>query len=162
MRPKKPHVARADEVRITRQDETAIIEYLAPGVVTVHIDFGPAIHDMTDQDILDFHNESIRIRQKRAEEYNHIAVEIPPGRPQIEYSSRCEQWSPRGGVLRCIIDDGGPDGEPTIWIDDRELSLYEFGKLLRTFAGWGMRIAFVPEEEICDSPLIALKDPVDE
>ena len=64
--------------------------------------------------------------------------------------------------MRCIIDDGGPDGEPTIWIDDRELSLSEFGRLLTTFAGWGMRIAFVPEEDICDSPLIALRDTVNE
>ena len=84
MRLKKPHVATADQVRITRKDETAIIKYLDPAVATIHLDFGPAIHDMTDQDILDFHNEGIRIRQKRAEEYTHIAVEIPPGRPQIE------------------------------------------------------------------------------
>ena len=52
---------------------------------------------------------------------------------------------PRGDVLRCIIDDAGPNGEVTIHIDDQELSLAEFGRLLSVHGGWGMRIAFVPE-----------------
>ena len=43
---------------------------------------------------------------------------------------------PRGDVLRCIIDDAGPDGEVTIQIEDKELSLAEFGRLLRVHAGW--------------------------
>ena len=55
---------------------------------------------------------------------------------------------PRGDVLRCIIDDGGPNGEVVISIDDQELSLREFGRMLAVHAGWGMRIAFVPEEFI--------------
>ena len=55
-------------------------------------------------------------------------------------------------MLRCIIDDGGPDGEVVIHIDDQELSLREFGRLLRVHAGWGMRIAFVPEEFISENP----------
>jgi hypothetical protein len=40
-------------------------------------------------------------------------------------------------VLRCTIDDGGPEGEITIQIDDKELSLNEFGRLLRVHAGLG-------------------------
>ena len=55
-------------------------------------------------------------------------------------------------MLRCIADDGGPDGEVTIHIDNEELSLAEFGKLLRYYAGWGMRIAFVPEERVTENP----------
>ena len=58
---------------------------------------------------------------------------------------------PRGDVLRCLIDDGGPDGEVTIHVDNIELSLDEFGRLLRVHAGWGMRIAFVPEEFVTKS-----------
>ena len=41
---------------------------------------------------------------------------------------------PRGDVLHCIIDDGGPEGEVTIHIDDKELSLAEFGRMLRVRA----------------------------
>lgn len=161
MRKKKPHVATLDEVRITRQGEEAVIAYLDPNVSTVHLRIGFTIHGMTDQEILDLHNEIILARQRMVEELTSIAVEVPLGRPQIKYSPECDQWTPRGDVLRCVIDDGGPDGEPTIWIDDRELSLIEFGRLLTTYAGWGMRITFVPEEEIGDSPLIALRDPDD-
>jgi hypothetical protein len=54
-------------------------------------------------------------------------------------------------VLRCIIDDGGPNGEVIIHIDDQELSFREFGRLLSVHAAWGMRIAFVPEEFVTEN-----------
>lgn len=38
------------------------------------------------------------------------------------------------------VDDGGPEGEAVIHIDDYELSMHELGKVLTSFAGWGMRI----------------------
>jgi hypothetical protein len=57
-------------------------------------------------------------------------------------------------VLRCIIDDGGPNGEVIIHIDEQELSLREFGRLLSVHSGWGMRIAFVPKECITENPTI--------
>ena len=60
-------------------------------------------------------------------------------------------------MLRCIIDDGGLDGEVTIHIDDKELSLAEFGRLLTVHAGWGMKIAFVPEEFISDNPTVKVR-----
>ena len=62
-------------------------------------------------------------------------------------------------MLRCIIDDGGPEGEVTIHIDDQELSLREFGRLLRVHAGWGMRIAFVPEEFVTENPTVKVRKP---
>jgi hypothetical protein len=62
-------------------------------------------------------------------------------------------------VLRCIIDDGSPEGEVTIHIDDKELSLAEFGRMLAVHAGWGMRIAFVPEEFVSENPKIEIRSP---
>ena len=59
------------------------------------------------------------------------------GGKQIDYHEDSDQWVPRGDVLRCIIDDAGQNGEVTIHIDDKELSLAEFGRLLRVHAGWG-------------------------
>jgi hypothetical protein len=74
--------------------------------------------------------------------------------------ARASRASPRcGDVLRCIIDDRGPDGEVVIQIDDQELSLREFGRLLRVHAGWGMRIAFVPEEFVTDNPTVKIRKP---
>jgi len=79
---------------------------------------------------------------------------VPVGQPQIEYSELSDQWTPVASVLRCVIEDGGPDYETSIWIDDRQLSLREFGRLLSTYNGWGMRIAFVPDDEIDWDPEI--------
>jgi hypothetical protein len=50
------------------------------------------------------------------------------------------------------------EGEVTIHIDDEELSLAEFGRLLRVHAGWGMRIAFVPEEFISENPKVEIRN----
>ncbi len=47
----------------------------------------------------------------------------------------------------------------TIHIDDQELSLREFDRLLRVHAGWGMRIAFVPEEFVTENPTVKVRKP---
>jgi hypothetical protein len=52
----------------------------------------------------------------------------------------------RGAVLWCAVHDD--DDQAVIEIDERELSIEEFGRLLKTYAGWGMRISFVPEDEL--------------
>src|SRR4029453_17160245 len=82
--------------------------------------------------------------------------------PQIRYFERGDQSTPRGDVLRCEIDDGGPGGEPIIHIDDRELSWREFGRLLTTHAGWGMRIVFVPDDELDEEPRIEIREAEEE
>jgi hypothetical protein len=130
MRKKKPHVATPEEVTITRSGEDAIIEYRDPKVATTHLSIGPEVQQMSDQEILEILNKTITAMERMAAEYEHIAIEIPPGQPQIEYSKESMQWVPRGHVLRCIIDDGGPDFQAVVHIDDHELSLCEFGRLL--------------------------------
>jgi len=42
---------------------------------------------------------------------------------------------------------------------DRELSLAEFGRMLTTYAGWGMRIAFVPDDDVHEEPRIEVREP---
>ena len=159
MRMKKPYIATLDQVKICRQGENAVIEYIEPNVRTTHLRIGPEIQAMTDQEILERHNQVLRAQQQMALEYEHIAIEIPPGRPQIKYFEPGDQWTPRGDVLRCVIEDGGPNGEAIIYIDDHELSLEEFGRLLVTHAGWGMRIVFVPDDRIDEEPEIVISDP---
>ena len=116
---------------------------------------------MTDQEILDTFNDHLVTSARLRAEYEHIATEIPPGKPQIEYSALSDQWVPRGYVLRAVIDDGGPDNEPIIHIDDHELSWTAFGRLLTTFAGWGMRIVVVPDDETHLEPRIEVREPED-
>jgi hypothetical protein len=40
------------------------------------------------------------------------------------------------------------EGQLLVEIDEQELSLEQFGKLLTTYAGWGVQIEFVPDDEV--------------
>jgi hypothetical protein len=157
------HVASPDEVRITREPdgETALIEYAADDIGATHLKVGPALKDMTDSEVLDRFNQMIAAMEDFRREYKHVALEVPVGQPQIEWSELASQWSARGDVLRCVIHDGGGDDgrEPVIEIDDKQLSWSEFGRMLTTFAGWGMRLVIVPDDETHEKPRIRVRDP---
>lgn len=150
------------EVRITRTADTAIIEHADPTVWTRQVRFGPELASMSDADILAAHNRMLAAEAEAISSHENVCTEIPVGRPQIEYSDLSRQWVPRGGVVRCFIHDGAEvDGEPnvTIEIDDHELTLAEFGRMLSVHAGWGMRIAFVPEEYLSEHPAVEVREP---
>ena len=66
-----------------------------------------------------------------------------------------------GQVLRCYIENDAEDGT-IIQIDDVELDLAAFGRMLQVFSGFGMRIAFVDEEEVTEEPEILVREPDDE
>ncbi len=159
MRLKRPPVASLDEVKITRSGDAVIIEYADETISTTRFELGPEVEHLSDREILERWNECVEAREQLASEYEHVAVEVRPGRPQIRYFERGHHWTPRGDVLRCVIDDGGPNGEPVVHIDDHELSWDEFGRLLTTYAGWGMRIVFVPDDELHESPRIEIREP---
>jgi hypothetical protein len=116
---------------------------------------------MSDKEILDCHNDVLRAQLFSVATYKHVALEIPEGLPQVEYSENCDQWVPRGGVLRCLIHDD-ENRQPVIEIDGREFTLEEFGSMLTTYAGWGMRVVFVPDNELSKSPEISVRDADDE
>ncbi len=155
----KRYIASLSQVRISRKVDYAVIEYLEPGIPGTNLMIGPEISCMTDQEILDQYNGILEAIEERKRTTEYVATEIPPGKPQIEYSARSDQWVPRGDVLRCEITDGGPERELAVIIDDRELSLREFGRCLTTYAGWGMRIVFVPDDELTKPPTTVCLDP---
>lgn len=159
MRKRRPAVASLNEVQITREGDDAVIEYKDPQIETTYFHVGPSLCGMSDQQILDEFNAVLRADAEAAASYEHVAIEVPDGQPQLRYFAPGDQWVPRGGVVRCLIDDGGPDGECVIYVDDQPLSLAAFGRLLCTYAGWGMRIAFVPEETLTAEPTIAVQEP---
>ena len=68
---------------------------------------------------------------------------------------------PRGHVLRCHIEDD-EEGQPIIHVDDVEMDFEAFGRMLLTFCGFGMRIAFVDEEDVNEQPEIVVREPEDE
>jgi hypothetical protein len=155
---KRPHVAELSEVIITRQGDAAIIEYKEEGFGTTHITIGHEINQMSDKDILLCHNAFIALQLQSMNEYQHIATEIPIGQPQVKYFEPGGYWTARGDVLRCCI--GNENHQTTVIIDDKEFSMDEFGKLLSSYEGWGMRIIMVPEDEIHKTPLIEIKNPL--
>jgi hypothetical protein len=55
-------------------------------------------------------------------EYEHVAIEVPLGHPQVEFFERGDQWVPRGHVLRCVVQghSGDDPDEPFVTIDDRD------------------------------------------
>ena len=161
MRSKRPRPASPDQVRITREGGTAVIEYADPSVRVVNLAVGAALGKMTDREVLDLFNGVLEAQAEHAAGLDPTLTEIPPGRPQIEYSERCDQWVPRGDVLRCHIEDD-EEGKLIIHVDDEELDLEAFGRMLLTFCGFGMRIAFVDEEEVNDEPEIVVREPEDD
>ena len=162
MRKKRPHVAVLDELKIVRKDQYAKIEYSDPTVAGVTLNLGPEVQNLTDQEIVNRLNDVIQAQENMAADYKYVAVEIPEGYPQIRYSEDCDQWVPRGGVLRCEISDGGPNAETTVIIDENEFSLCEFGRLLSTYNGWGMRIEFVPDDSTSNRPTIEVRNKTDD
>jgi hypothetical protein len=156
MRPKKPTHVLIDQVRITREGNDAIIDHADANFSGARI---TGIATMTDAEIVEMYNDILDSQWALLEAWDKTVVEEPPGEKQIDYHENSDQWVPRGDVLRCIIDDAGPNGEVTIHIDEQELSLAEFGRLLKVHAGWGMRIAFVPEEFVTENPTVKIRKP---
>ena len=160
MRLKKPRPASPDQVRITREGETAVIEYADPSIRVVNLQVGPSLAAMTDAEVLELFNDMLEAQAEIAAGVDPTLTEIPRGVPQIEYSERSNQWVPRGHVLRCHIEDD-EEGLPIIHVDDVELDLEAFGRMLLTFCGFGMRIAFVDEEDVNEEPEIVVREPED-
>jgi len=158
MRPKRPIHVLIDQVRITREGGDAIIDHADANVSGARVAIGPRIASMSDADIVDMYNDILDSQWGLLQQWDKTVVEEPPGEKQIDYHENSDQWVPRGDVLRCVIDDGGPNGEVIIHIDDEGLSLAEFGRLLSVHAGWGMRIVFVPEEFIAENPMVKVRE----
>ena len=161
MRFKKPFVASFNQVKITRKGEVAVIEYADEDVGGTNLALGPNIHGMTDQDILDAHNRIIETMNELRATSEHIAREIPVGKPQVRYSPLSDQWVPRGDVVRGVVTCDG-EGQAVVDIDGREFTMEEFGRLLLTHEGWGMRLTFVDEEHVDEAPAVEVCEPTDE
>ncbi len=159
MKRKQPYFVRLGEVRLVRNGGTVEVHYPESDIPVTHLTIGPELADMTDQEVIDLWNDMLRAQSERAAEYKHVAVEVPLGSPQIEYRQDSDQWVPRGAVLRCQISDD--ENLPVIGIDDRELSWEEFGRMLTVYSGWGMRVTFVPEDEVHRQPCVEVREPKD-
>ncbi len=163
-KPRRPHVASADQVRIIREGDYAHFEYADPRVASVRVQIGAdKLGMMNDSELLAFWNERVAATDEFIRTQTFTLTEIPPGKPQVEYFEAGGQWVPRGHVLRAVIlNDSAvePDlDEPFVSIDDRDFTLREFHSMVGTFGGWGMRIAFVSDEDLHERPRIKVREP---
>ena len=147
----RPRIATPDNVTISREREFAIIQFNDSEGGAVHLRLGSAVELMDDTEILELHNDVVRAQLELAATWR--PTEIADGRPQIKFDRKFGQWSAEGHVLRCLIENGPTLDEPLIQIDNHQLSLQAFGALLSHFEGWGMRIAFVSEDQLCNPPM---------
>jgi hypothetical protein len=164
---KRPFVAGPDQIRITRNGdgESVIIEYADDAVGTTHLKVGAEkLAKMTNDNLLDYWNDMLEGMDEHRRTLNYTATEIPIGKPQVEYFEAGDQWVPRGQVLRCeILSDAAIEpslDEPFVSIDGRDFTLAEFMKMIGTCGGWGMRIEFVPDDELHIRPKVKVREPV--
>jgi hypothetical protein len=93
---KKSHVATQDQVNIIRSGMTVLIEYRDPAVSSTSVTLGADALRLTDQEILARFNETIIAREHSVAASHHVAVEVPPGRPQIRYFAAATNGYPVG------------------------------------------------------------------
>ena len=88
------YVASPDQVRVTRDPdgETAVIEYADEDIGPTYLRIGPGLDRMTDDEVLRVFNETIEAMNQSRRDYKHVAIEVPVGQPQIEWSDRVDQW----------------------------------------------------------------------
>ena len=161
MRLRRPPQATIDQVHISRDGEYAIIEHADTAYGTTRLLLGPVLQNMSDAEILEAFNDVTAAQDASVADPANRPVEIPRGRPQIEWLEDFQQWSVRGQVLRCHVSDD-EHGNLVVYVDDKELDAEAFLQLIRPFAGWGMRITFMDESQIHEEPEVIVRDPDDE
>jgi hypothetical protein len=154
---KRPYVATLDQLRITRKGDTAVIEYAEDSVWVTNLQIGPELASMSDEDVLALFNGGIEASADHRREHEFPAIEIPVGKPQIEWTEDTQHWLARGHVLRCVIHDD-ENRMPRVIVDDKDLSWEQFGQVVVTFAGWGARIVFVADDELDEEPHIEVRE----
>lgn len=157
-RKSRPDRLKITEVCITRQEQTATLTPHDPDMASTDLVVGPGISHMTDEQILALYNHQIMLYRRAAERNPYVAVEIPRDQPQLRFHPENRQWTPRGGVLRCLINTDANLGT-VVRIDDHELTMDELGELLAVYAGWGMRIEFTPDDKTGERPALRIGNP---
>ncbi|PTE18730.1 hypothetical protein C5F48_23560 [Cereibacter changlensis JA139] len=126
----------------------------------MQLTIGPQVAGMTDAQILAMANDVIEAQDHLLAGSAVHPIEVPLGRPQIRWLDDLQCWITRGQVLRCHLSDNEQRGL-VVWIDDEKLDVDAFARLLVSYAGWGMRITFVDESEVCEPPDVIIQDPED-
>lgn len=143
-------VAFAKEVTISRDGETAVIDFIDKQYGGTNLTIGPTIEDMSDGDILRLYNDIVLEQQRLIAESR--PTEMQEGLPQIGIHQHYKELLTHSQTLRCELTSGKSHEELVVEIDDQKLSWEEFGKLISPYIGWAMRIQFLPSEQLLNPP----------
>lgn len=80
---KKLRRASLDEVKITREGDSAIIENPEPLVGTMHLRIGAEVQQMSDIEILKSFNEVIAAQKESLRQDDNTVIEIPVGKRRL-------------------------------------------------------------------------------
>ena len=76
---------------------------------------------------------------------------------QTDYKALDQQLKEKNDqLIKSCTMDGKSHDELMIWIDDQELSWQEFGRMLNSYMGWGMRIMLLHQEQLNDPPRVEI------
>jgi len=64
-------------------------------------------------------------------------------------------WHLRSGASKGVSPSSPASGT----IDGRDFTLCEFMTIVGSFGGWGMRIQFVPDDELHERPEVKVREP---
>jgi sorbitol-specific phosphotransferase system component IIA len=79
---------------------TPSVVFFDGSTATTHLRVGSQVQGVTDEEILLVFNRTVATQIRNRDELGeYVAVEIPPGSPQVErFPGTTSEWTPRGGV----------------------------------------------------------------
>lgn len=92
MQPKRPTHLLLDQVRKTRDGDTATIDHADANAPRVHMTIGLGFGSMTDADIVSMYNGFVDAQSALLQQSDKTVVEEPPGEPQIDYHENSYQY----------------------------------------------------------------------
>jgi hypothetical protein len=87
VRKPRPLVYSLAEVTITRDKTSAHIKYKDPQFGETTLTIGTRVSQMTDQEIIDLYNETLRAQAELARSVKYVAIEPPLGSAQINIAN---------------------------------------------------------------------------
>jgi hypothetical protein len=114
-------------VRVIREGTAAMVEHDCDPAVAVRIDLGALASLLSDGDIVARYEQHVLA----------LGAELV-ATPQLRWDEAAQRWRPTGRAIRCIVEPS--IDEPTVLIDDVELSI---GELARLLANHGASICLV-------------------
>jgi len=155
LRLRRPPQATIDQVHISRDGEYAIIEHADTAYGITRLLLGPMLQNMSDAEVLEVFNDIIAAQDASVADPANRPVEIPRGRPQIEWLEDLQQWSVRGKCCAAIC----PMTKMATWSSMSTMKNWtpSFLSLIKPFAGWGMRLTFIDESQVYDEPSVIIR-----